>query len=98
MVAKVKDTPRLSEVLRKIPIRQDQEEWNCVYWVKEALETARDEGRVLGRNVVDWRWVVREVMGYVQRKKDEHRFDGKGEFDMGRVPTYDLVEQSEVIL
>jgi hypothetical protein len=37
------------------------------------------------------------VMTYCQRKKDQHRLDGKGKFDMSKVPTYDLIERKETI-
>ncbi|OJJ80694.1 uncharacterized protein ASPGLDRAFT_60758 [Aspergillus glaucus CBS 516.65] len=35
MVAKVNNTPRLQELLRKVPIRQGVQGWNCVGWVGE---------------------------------------------------------------
>lgn len=38
-----------------------------------------------------------DAMGYCQRKKDQHRFDGKGNFDTSKAATYDLIEGKETI-
>ncbi len=38
-------------------------------------------------------------MEYVEMKAGQHRFDGKaqaGQFETGKVPTYDLLEKTEV--
>lgn len=98
MIGKVEDKQRLVQVLSRIPIRQDQAEWNCVFWVKEALEELETDGKAIGTGVMDWDNVRDAVMEYTQRKKDEHRFDGKGNFDMMKVPTFDLIERKETII
>jgi hypothetical protein len=36
-------------------------------------------------------------MGYCQQKKDEHRFDGQGNFEMRNAATYDLLTQKQTI-
>lgn len=53
--------------------------------------------KALGAKVVEWEKVREGAMAYCQRKKDEHRFDGKGKLDMNKVPTYDLVERKETV-
>ncbi|KAJ5189668.1 hypothetical protein N7491_008287 [Penicillium cf. griseofulvum] len=50
--------------------------WNCVFWVKEALEVIKVDPKALGTSVVGWERVRNEAMAYCQRKKDQHRFDG----------------------
>jgi hypothetical protein len=47
--------------------------WNCVFWVKEALEMLKADPKALGTSVVEWEKVRSEAMGYCQRKKDQHR-------------------------
>lgn len=86
------------EILRNTPIRQGQPGWNCVFWVKEALEILKLDPKALGTNVVEWEKVRYETMDYCQRKKDQHRFDGQGNFNMRTVPTYDLMERKEIIV
>lgn len=98
MVGKVADGIRLVEILRRTPIRQGQPGWNCVFWVKEALETIKRDGKAVGTSVIEWDKVRNQAMGYCQHKKDQHRFDGRGNFDMRKVPTFDLMSLKEVII
>jgi hypothetical protein len=98
MVGKVADGNRLVEILRNTPIRQGQPGWNCVLWVKEALEMLKVDPKALGTSVVEWEKVCSGAMDYCQRKKDQHRFDGQGNFDKKKVPTYDLIERKEIIV
>ncbi|KAF2137375.1 uncharacterized protein K452DRAFT_291630 [Aplosporella prunicola CBS 121167] len=95
LIGKVEKRDRLLEVMQKTPIRQGQPGWNCVGWVKEVLETLAADKKALGTSVTDWGKVRNAAMGYVQSKKDQHRFDGQGNFDMGKIPTYDLIENKE---
>lgn len=96
-VAKITDKDRLVEILRNTPI-QNQPGWNCVSWVKEALESLKSDTRALGTNAIEWNKIRDEAMAYCQRKKDQHRFDGQGKFDMSTVPTYNLMEMREVTI
>lgn len=88
---------RLLQIIRSIPVRPDEPGWNCVWWVKEALQALKADGKTLGTSVVDWETVRDVAMRYVQKKKDEHRFDGKGNFDMQKAATFDLIEGKETI-
>ena len=97
VIGKIQDGDRLVDLLRSVPIRQDLVGWNCVFWVREAFETLVAGGKALGTHVVEWEFVRDEVMAYCEKKKDGHRFDGRGNFDMSVVPTFDLVERREVI-
>ncbi|RAK96309.1 uncharacterized protein BO80DRAFT_229635 [Aspergillus ibericus CBS 121593] len=98
MVGKVEDGNRLVQILRTTPIRQDQVGWNCVVWIREALERLKADNTALGTSVIDWETVRNASMAYCQRKKDQHRFDGQGNFDMAKAPTYDLIERKETII
>ena len=97
MIGKIVDKECLLSILRNTPIRQGQPGWNCVAWVKEALETLKADNKALGTSVLDWNKVRDVSMGYCQRKKDEHRFDGQGNFDMKKPATYDLLTQKQTI-
>ncbi|ESZ93189.1 hypothetical protein SBOR_6421 [Sclerotinia borealis F-4128] len=65
--------------LRNIPIKQGVPYWNCVAWVKGALELLQDDGKSLGTAVTDWTKVRDAAMSYYQSKKDEHGFDGEAD-------------------
>lgn len=98
IIGKVENNERLVSVLRTTPIRQGDPGWNCVGWVKEALERLKADGKALGSCVIDWDRVRNGAMTYCQRKKDQHRFDGEGIFDMGKTATYNLIEGKETVL
>lgn len=66
--------------------------------MKEALEALKTDTNALGTSVVEWDKVRSTVMEYCQRKKDQYRFDGQGQFDKDKVPTYDLMERKETIV
>jgi hypothetical protein len=36
-------------------------------------------------------------MWYVTKKVTKHRFDREGQFDQGKVPTWDVIEGKELI-
>lgn len=97
VLAKVENVEKLVQLLRQIPIRQGEEGWNCVYWVKEALAQVEKSKGVVGTSVLDWETLRDAALTYCQRKKDEHRFDGKGKYDTQRVATYDLIQKKETI-
>ncbi|KAF7714531.1 Uncharacterized protein PECH_008421 [Penicillium ucsense] len=64
MVGKVADGTRLVEIMRNTPIRQGQPGWNCVSWVKEALEMLSVDSKALGTSVIEWEKVRNAGMDY----------------------------------
>ncbi|KXT03390.1 hypothetical protein AC578_3946 [Pseudocercospora eumusae] len=97
LVGKVANLERMKSVLRSTDIKATQPDWNCVFWVKEALQGLEKNGKALGRSKVDWVSVRDAAMQYVERKKLQHRFDGQGNFDVSKVATWDLIEGREVV-
>jgi hypothetical protein len=94
IVGKIKDLDRLVSILKSTATKGGQPGWNCVEWVREALEALDNDGKVLGTSVTDWQTIRDAALQYVRHKEAQHRFDGKaqpGQFDTSRVPTYDLV-------
>ncbi|MCJ1252531.1 hypothetical protein MMC24_000337 [Lignoscripta atroalba] len=98
MVGKVADVQRLEKTLHNTAVVQGDRAWNCVSWVKDALEALRaEEGKALGTCQLDWSTVRDRAMRYCQEKRDQHRFDGTRSWDMSRAPTYDLLVGRETI-
>ena len=95
MVGKVVDNQRLESILRTTPIRQGEVGWNCISWVQEALERLQADKQTLGTSMTEWATIRDKAMNYCQTKKDQHRFDGHGDFDLGKAPTYDLINGVE---
>lgn len=95
MVGKVVNNQQLESILRTTPIRQGEEGWNCISWVKEAFERLQTDQHALGTSVTEWAMIRDRAMSYCQAKKEQHRFDGQGDFELGKAPTYDLIEGIE---
>lgn len=96
LVGKVANVDRLTSVLRSIKIKPTQLGWNCVVWVQEALQGLKEDGKALGTSKLDWDFVRDTAMHYIEQKKSQHRFDGKGEFDQSKVATWDCLEGREI--
>lgn len=94
LVAKVQSRRDVEEVLRTTELRTSENGWNCVGWVKEALEKLQaTPGCLAGRRVLEWERIRERAMGFANAKVEGHRFDGAGRFtdvDMKMVPTWDL--------
>lgn len=98
MLAKVENMDRLTQLLRQIPIRRAEEEnWNFVSWVKEALLRIEQSKGVVGKSVVDRKAVRDAALTYCQQKRYQHRFDGTGKHDHSQVPTFDMMQMKETV-
>jgi hypothetical protein len=97
MIGKIERKDRAVDIIRKTPIKSREPGWNCVIWIKEALAALQADGKALGTSNVDWNAVRAAAMWYVEKKKAEHRFDGKGNYDSSKAPTWDLLERRETI-
>lgn len=96
-IGKIEKNDRVRAILRGTPIRDNVDGWNCVYWVIEALRSLKADGKSMGTSELEWDKVRNAAMAYVQKKKDQHRFDGKASFDMGKAATFDLLEGKETV-
>ena len=97
VIGKVEKRNRFEQILRSIPIVQGDDQWNCVIWVKEALERLKADGKAIGTSQLDWKMVRDAAMDYVQKKREQHRFDAGAGFDMSKPATFDLLEGKETI-
>ena len=97
LIAKIENTDKLAQLLRQVPVKQGQQDWNCVSWVKEALSQLEVSTDILGTSVVQWEAVRNTAMSYCQKKRDQRRFDSAAKYDNTRVPTFDLIQGKETI-
>lgn len=96
-IAKLQKREQAMSVLRNVPVKQGLTGWNCVAWVKEALEELQRHPEVFGTKQLGWQDIRDTAMWYIEKKKSEHRFDGQGNFDIKRVATYNLIEYKETV-
>jgi hypothetical protein len=101
VIGKVKNTDRLKSILRNIPVRPEVPGWNCVDWVKEALQVVTSDGKTLdSTSIPTWDSIRDTAMKYVNSKKTAHRFDGQapdGQYNSRKVATWDMMEGKELI-
>jgi hypothetical protein len=69
LVAKIENYGRFERILQSIQIQGEVADWNCVEWVREALEMLESDGKALGTSVVDWKTVRDACMEYVQKRR-----------------------------
>ena len=72
----------------------------AMHEVKDALEALSRDGKTLGTSKVGWETVRSTAMWYIQRKENEHRFDGRapqGKFNYTVAATYCLLTNKETI-
>jgi len=96
-IGKIEKSDRVKAILRSVPIRDNVESWNCVYWVAEALQLLAADDKCMGTSELGWNSVRNTAMAYVERKKMDHRFDGLRSFDMRKAATYDLLIRKETV-
>ncbi|KAM7197043.1 hypothetical protein V8F20_006796 [Naviculisporaceae sp. PSN 640] len=97
VVGKITNMNRLLEIVGNVPIRGNVPGWNCVEWVREALQLLGQDDTALGTKVTDWQTVRDAAMEYAVKKAAEHRFDGTvSTFDTSKVPTYCLLTRKEI--
>ncbi|KAK2594673.1 hypothetical protein QQS21_007649 [Conoideocrella luteorostrata] len=97
-IAKVSNIHRLERALQKVPLCPDKEGWNCVEWVREAIQLASRERGALGPTITDWSAIRDKTMWYVDQKKAAHRYDGLGlRADLARTATWDMLVDRELI-
>jgi hypothetical protein len=100
LLGKISNIDQLRSAFENTPVRGDQpgyEHWNCVEWIREALDLIQDDEQALGTSVTDWNSVRNTAMWYVEKKKRDHRFDGQGQYDQKKAATWDMLERRELI-
>ncbi|TQS38215.1 hypothetical protein Golomagni_01285 [Golovinomyces magnicellulatus] len=97
LIAKIADTGRLLNIIRNIPTRQEDRYWNCIGWVKEALEALWVDKKALGTAVTGWDKVRDAAMNYCQKKSDQLSFYTQEDCDNKMPATYSLLEEKETI-
>jgi hypothetical protein len=72
-VGQVIDVERLLEILRDIPIRQNDLDWNCVSWIQEALDELSHDSTALEVEGLggDWLALRDSVMGAAALKSSQ---------------------------
>ncbi|KAL0929465.1 uncharacterized protein CTRU02_215631 [Colletotrichum truncatum] len=95
VIAKIEDKDRLKSIFEEISL--ESEDFNCVKFVKDGWRAAQKDNKALGTSAKGWKAIRDTAMWYVEKKRAEHRFDGTGTYDPTKVPTWDMLEDKELI-
>jgi hypothetical protein len=54
LIAKIENEERLVEILRSVPVVQDDPNWRCRTWLANALAAIKTDGKAVGTAQLDW--------------------------------------------
>lgn len=94
LVGKIADLSALAETLKGVPVDNSDPSWNCVEWIRTAVEAIARNSALMGTSNLDWETIRTTAMAYCKQKTDQGRFSTSG---LRKVPTYDLLERKETI-
>jgi hypothetical protein len=52
-------------ILRGVPIRQGDEGWNCIGWIKDTLSAILEDDKAVGTSLLGWVRVRDGAMGFI---------------------------------
>lgn len=95
LIAKVEDHDRLTAILERVPLVQDDPNWRCRSWIASALEAIKEDGKAVGTSDLDWTKIEQLGRRYVAEKTAAGRYKQR---DLsGPRPTWDMLENKETV-
>ncbi|KAK7973795.1 hypothetical protein PG989_015643 [Apiospora arundinis] len=96
VIAKITDERRLIQLLRQVPVVQDDPEWRCRTWVAQALRAIERDGHCVSSAVLDWPIIEAKAREYAAAKAAAGRY-GLGKDMLAPKPTYNILERRETV-
>ncbi|THW87989.1 hypothetical protein D6D15_06286 [Aureobasidium pullulans] len=96
MIAKVEDVERLERILQNVPVIQNDPEWRCRTWIKNALGELEKDGQVVGTAQLSWEKIERTARDYVAQKTAAGRYQQEDIIAKPR-PMWDMLEEKETL-
>jgi hypothetical protein len=74
-IGEIVDMDNLLEILRDIPIRQEDVEWNCVTWIRQALDDLSHDSSAIKLEAIgrDWPKLRDSVMEAAAQKAAQYQ-------------------------
>ncbi|KAF4510012.1 hypothetical protein G6O67_001940 [Ophiocordyceps sinensis] len=95
-IAKIEDEARLVQILRGIPIIQDDPDWRCRTWISNALVAIAEDGQAVGTAQLDWLQIEAFARGYVAGKTTSGRYSANQDMTLPK-PTWDMLRGRETV-
>lgn len=87
----------VDSLLASVPVGQgSKEDFNCVSWVRDALHQLDEAGVLCRGDISDWESIESTALSYVNKKKEQGRFESGWGDDFSRVATYDYIWKREI--
>ena len=96
LIAKVEDVDRLTIILDRVPIIQDDPKWRCRSWIASALEAIAKDGKAVGTSELDWTRIEEFGRRYTAKKTAASRYMQLNLLE-GPRPTWDILENKEIV-
>lgn len=96
VVAKVEDQKRLTEILRNIPIVQNDPNWRCRSWIASSLAELAKDGKAVGTSQLEWEKVEMTARQYVAQKAAAGRYQRREQAILPK-PTWNMLENKEAV-
>lgn len=93
------DRGHLATKLRRVGVKQE-DAFSCAVWLRLALQTLRDDERLVSIGRFDWEVVRDAALRYCDSKTKAQRFDhsyGVGGYDLRAIPTFDIIRWEEIV-
>lgn len=98
LIGKVVNAARLAGICVSVVVNPGNDlEWTSKDWVKAALEAIEADGHVTGTSVLDWNTVHEKALWYVRSKLDTRHWGRMNTFKEGKISTWSLLDDRELI-
>ncbi|KEZ41865.1 Homospermidine synthase (spermidine-specific) [Scedosporium apiospermum] len=87
---------RLVDIIRKVPVVQNDPNWRCRTWVSAVLSSLQKDGKAVGTSQLDWAKIEALAREYVAKKMAAGRYLKAEEMLLPK-PTWDMLEEKEII-
>ena len=97
LIAKVQNSAAVLRTVQTVPLVQNDRNWTCRIWVREALAQLNRDG-VLGRSkVTNWQAIENKCKQFVASKKAAGRWRDRGKWKDDETPTWDMLQGRETV-
>jgi hypothetical protein len=93
LLAEFTQEKALEHFFAEVPVVQGDTKFNCITWVRQALLRLK-EAKIT--RMGDWDSIQRTALDYVQKKKQQGRFEASWEGNSSGVATFDMISGVEI--
>ncbi|KAL4881280.1 hypothetical protein BJY04DRAFT_62723 [Aspergillus karnatakaensis] len=96
LIAKIENEERLIDIIRSIPVIQNDPTWRCRTWLANVLAAIVQDGKAVGTSELNWPKIEATARHYVAQKAAAGRYQSAAELT-GPRPTWDMLANKETM-